>query len=371
MAPLRIGVNALYLIPGGVGGTEIYLRCLLAALAQIDPVNRYFLFTNKETGADVAPSSPAFTLVPQQVRASFRPARILWEQTMLPLAAARLGIDVMLNPGFTAPVYCPCPAVTVFHDLQHQRHPEYFRWYDLPFWRLLLYCSVHLAGTVVAISEATAADLRRFYRLPESRIKVVPIGVDPVFFEIGRRLRPEPLLLAVSTLHPHKNLDGLLRAFAAFRRKHREFRLVLAGMRGFYTAELERLRDELNLAGAVEFTGWIPREDLYELYARAFAFIYPSRFEGFGMPVMEALASGIPTACSDIEPLRECAGEAALRFDPGDTRAIAGALERLVCDHALRDRLAAAGPVRAALYGWESSARAILNALTAAATGAR
>ncbi|HMC61962.1 MAG TPA: hypothetical protein VKJ01_22400, partial [Candidatus Solibacter sp.] len=123
MQPRRIGVNALYLIPGGVGGTEIYLRALLAALAEVDSANRYFVFTNRETGPDLVPSAANFTCVPQPVRAVGRPARLLWEQTALPLAALRLQLDVLLNPGFTAPLWSPCPQVTVFHDLQHKRHP--------------------------------------------------------------------------------------------------------------------------------------------------------------------------------------------------------------------------------------------------------
>ena len=104
---MRIGVNALYLIPGGVGGTETYLRALLAALADIDSTNQYFVFTNRETGADLVPKQANFTHVPQSVRAKSRPMRMLWEQTMLPLAAVRLRLDVMFNPGFTAPIFCP------------------------------------------------------------------------------------------------------------------------------------------------------------------------------------------------------------------------------------------------------------------------
>src|SRR5436305_449482 len=112
---MRIGVNALYLIPGGVGGTETYLRALLAALAAIDCDNEYFVFTNRETGADLVPQQPNFTLVPQAVRATSRPARLLWEQTMLPRAVRRLRIDVLFNPGFTTPIVCSAPQVTVFH----------------------------------------------------------------------------------------------------------------------------------------------------------------------------------------------------------------------------------------------------------------
>jgi glycosyltransferase involved in cell wall biosynthesis len=369
MPPLRIGVNALYLIPGGVGGTEIYLRGLLAGLAGIDAANQYFVFTNRETGSDLVPRQPNFQLLPQPVRAVSRPARILWEQAALPLAAVRHSLDVMLNPGFTAPLFCPCPQVTVFHDLQHRRHPEYFRWFDLPFWQFLLFWSARVSRLLLAISATTAADLLKYYRLPESQVRVTPLGVDPVFFDIARRRRPEPFLLSVSTLHPHKNLDGLLRAFARFRRTHPEFRLVVCGLHGFFTGPLHALRDSLDLRDAVEFPGWIPRKDLHDLYARAWAFVYPSLFEGFGLPLLEALASGIPTACSAIEPLSSIAAGAALEFDPLDTTAMTEAMLRIVDDEVLRTRLAEAGPRRAARFSWRETAEGTLAALVAAASG--
>jgi glycosyltransferase involved in cell wall biosynthesis len=369
MPPLRIGVNALYLIPGGVGGTEIYLRGLLEGLAGIDAVNQYFVFTNRETGPDLAPRQANFERLPQAVGASWRPARMLWEQAALPLAAVRHSLDVMLNPGFTAPLFCPCPQVTVFHDLQHKRHPEHFRWFDLPFWQFFLYWSAHVSRLLLAVSSTTAADLLKYYRLPESKVRVTPSGVDPVFFEIGRRRHPEPFLLAVSTLHPHKNLDGLLRAFAGFRRRHPEFRLVVCGLHGHSTRRLHELRDSLDLRDAVEFPGWIPREDLHDLYARAWAFVYPSRFEGFGLPLLEALAAGIPTACSAIEPLTGIAGGAALEFDPRDAGAIAEAMERIAGDEALRGQLAEVGPRRAAQFSWRATAEGTLAALVAAGSG--
>src|SRR5712692_2576999 len=265
MRPIRIGVNALYLIPGGVGGTEIYLRNLVRALAEIDGTNEYVLFTNREAGRALSTGSANFVVVEQPVHASFRPGRIVWEQIPLPLAVAAHRLDVLLNPGFTAPILCGCPQVTVFHDLQHKRPPKHFRWFDLPFWRFLLFWSAHVSRTLIAVSEATRADLIRFYRLPHAKIRVVPSGVESKFFEIARALRPEPFLLSVSTLHPHKNLDALLRTFADFRRARPEFRLVIAGLRGFDAANLERLRNSLGLADAVDFTGWIAREKLYEL----------------------------------------------------------------------------------------------------------
>jgi glycosyltransferase involved in cell wall biosynthesis len=375
---MNIGINALYLIPGQVGGTETYLRGLLRAFAEIDSSNQYFLFTNRETGPDLLPKAANLHVVPQPIRAVVRPVRILWEQAALPLAALRLKLDVLLNPGFTAPLAAPCPQVTVFHDLQHKRHPEYFRWFDLPFWNFFLYWSAQVSNLVLADSDATARDLFRFYRLPignagsladgelKSRVRVIPLGVDPAFFDIAARRRPEPFLLSASTLHPHKNLDGLLRAFAQFRRAKPEYRLVVCGLHGFFTGPLHSLRESLDLADAVDFPGWIPRAQLHDLFARASAFLYPSFFEGFGLPVVEAMAAGIPTACSHIEPLTSIAADAALQFDPHNPDAIAAAMLRLVDCDALRARLAHAGPARAAQFSWRQTAQATLEALGSA-----
>ena len=370
MPALRIGVNALYLIPGGVGGTEIYLRCLLSELARIDSLNRYFVFTNRETGPDLVPPSSNFEYVPQPVRGVFRPGRILWEQTALPAAVRRRGLDVLLNPGFTSPVLCPCPAVTVFHDLQHKRHPEYFRWFDLLFWRMLLYLSARRSDLLLADSEATHDDLLRFYRMPAGKVRVAPLGVDDRFFEIGRRREPDrerPYLLAVSTLHPHKNFDRLIRAFSEFKKQKPEFTLVITGVRGFHAEAIERLIEALDLRESVRLTGWVPREELYELFRRAYAFLYPTTFEGFGLPVVEALAAGIPAGCSSVEPVKSIAGDAALQFDPKNEDEIREAMLRLTSDEDLRRALSERGPRRAAEFSWRTTAEITLAALIDAA----
>jgi glycosyltransferase involved in cell wall biosynthesis len=363
LKPIRIGVNALYLIPGKVGGTEIYLRGLLRALSELDGRNEYFVFANRETGSDLVPKAPNFAHLPQPIRAEIRPARILWEQGALPLRAVSARLDVMLNAGFTAPLFCLCPQVTVFHDLQYKRYPEHLKQLELVAYRFLFYWSARVSRKVIADSEATARDLRWHYRLRDDKIGVVPLGVDEEFFGLGARRRPERVLLAVSTLHAHKNLDSLLRAFAAFRRGHPDFGLVVCGMHGSVTAQLHALRASLGLTDAVEFPGWIPRSDLLDLYARAWAFVYPSLFEGFGLPVVEAMAAGVPTACSAIEPLASIAGAAALQFDPRSPRDFARALARISDDEVLRSELAAAGPRRAALFSWKATAAATLRAL--------
>ncbi len=346
---LRIGVNALYLIPGGVGGTEIYLRNLLRALAEIDPVNQYVVFTNRETGADLVPDRPNFVRAPEAVRAAFRPARIAWEQLVLPFAARKHGLDVLFNPGFTAPLLCPCPMVTVFHDLQHKRHPEYFRWFDLPFWKFFLWASARRSHGLLAVSQATADDLERYYG---RHAQVIHHGVEREFFEISQRREPRGYLLCASTTHPHKNLQRLVRVHSQSKSAPR---LVITGVRGFAAKEIESLAD-----GRVEITGWIPREQLYELYRGALGFIYPSTFEGFGMPVLEAMAAGIPVACSDIPPLREIARSTVQFFDPASDREIRDALLLLASGKISTD----AAQRRAAQFTWEKTARATLDYLS-------
>ena len=377
MRPLRIGVNALYLIPGGVGGTEIYLRGVLDAMAAIDRSNEYFVFRNHETGADLTPAQSNFHDCPQPVKAAFRPARMIYEQAILPFAVQARRIDVLFNGGFTAPLLCRCPMVTVFHDLQYRRHPEYFRWFDLPFWRVLLPASAARSQCLVALSETVKADLMKYYGRRAADIEVIPHGVEPAFTRIARQREADPpsqvVLLTVSTLHPHKNLHALLRAFRAFLNDGRNGKqtsfagsvtLRIIGLKGFEAAAIEVLRKELDLEQSVEIPGWLPREEVYRSFAEAHALIYPSKFEGFGIPVLEALTCGLPVACSRLPSLVEIAGECARYFDPEDADAMEEALRDVAWNEDLRKRLSEAGLARAQKFSREASARRLVELLS-------
>ncbi len=346
---MRIGINALYLIPGGVGGTEIYLRRLIEALERTAPQHEFIVFTNQETG----PLGLQSVLLP--VRASFRPARLLYEQLLLPGQLRRHHIDVLLNPGFTAPAFPGVPQATVFHDLQHKRHPEYFRWFDLPFWNFFLWLSVRRSRRLISVSEATRADLLQFYGVDST---VVEHGVEPEFFELARRREDGGYLLCASTTHPHKNHSLLLRAFAKLLAGQPGARLVLTGVRGFSAQRVEQEAASLGLGDSLAMKGWIPREELHELFRRARGFVYPSSFEGFGMPVLEAMAAGLPVACSDIEPLRSLTGGHALLFPPGNEDGLLNALRLL-----WRKEAPAGGAAHAARFTWERAAAATLSVL--------
>lgn len=355
----RIGINALYLIPGGVGGTETYLTYLLHALAATSEWEYVFYGTREAVAALRLPDN----VIPRicNVHVRFRPLRILYEQFILPLQCRRDGIDVLFNPGFTGPLISGCPQVTVFHDLQHSKHPEFFRWFDLPFWKLLLYLSARRSEVLIAVSKATADDLEAHYPFTRGKVRVVPHGVDPEFERIrgrrGARGACDPFLLAVSTLHPHKNYERLLQAFLEFRQTHPRHRLVIVGLRGFAADALLQRRAALGLDGAVEFTGWVEREELYRLYETADAFVAPSVFEGFGMSLVEALAAGVPTACSAIAAHLETSGAACLHFDPESVPEMAAALARIVDDEALRTVAAVQGPAQVAAFTWLHAAR--------------
>lgn len=346
---MRIGINALYLIPGGVGGTEVYLRRLVEALEGLATEHEFIVFTNRETGR------LGRRCVELPVRASFRPGRLLYEQFALPFALRRHGIKALLNPGFTAPAWAGVPQATVFHDLQHKRHPEYFRWFDLPFWELFLWVAARRSEKLIAVSEATRADVRHYYGVDAA---VVEHGVEREFFELAGRREDGGYLLCASTTHPHKNHGRLLRAFAALRREAPEARLVLTGVKGFAAAEVEAAVSALGLESGVELKGWVARDELYELFRRARGFVYPTKFEGFGMPVLEALAADVPLACSAIEPLKGIAGECAVLFDPEDDGAVLEALRKL-----WRGEAPGGGPARAAGYTWERAARETVRAL--------
>jgi glycosyltransferase involved in cell wall biosynthesis len=362
--PLHIGVNALFLIPGGVGGTEVYLRHLLAAIAALDSPHRFTVFLNQESAAGLAPAHPAFRSVQTGVRAASRPRRILYEQSAL--LPKLHGIDVLFNPGFTSPLLSPAPNVTVIHDLQHHRHPEFFKPADLLAWRFFVWASAKRSRRLLTVSEASRLDIHSVYGVPLSRIAAAEPGVSPDFFALSPA-GAEPLVLCVSTLHPHKNIERLIDAFALFRRARPEYRLVLAGMRGFHTAAVERRIASHSLHDHVTITGWLPRHDVMALYARARIAVFPSTFEGYGMPVAEAMAAGVPLITSAIRPMMDIAGDTALLFPPHDTAALAEALERFAASPGLRSAHATRARQRAATFTWERAARITLQSLEAAA----
>jgi len=235
---------------------------------------------------------------------------------------------------------------------------------------LLVPAAVRRSRRIIAISESTRADLVRHLRVPAERIDVVPQGVTrpadgtptpPHALGLRLELGDRPVVLSPSARRPHKNLMRLLEALAQIPRERRPV-LVAPGYPTSYEAELQARTAALGLTGDVVWPPWLDAADLEGLYALATLVVFPSLYEGFGLPVLEAMARGVPVACSDRSSLPEVAGDAALLFDPEDTGAIQRAIERLLGDAAERERLSRAGRKRAAGFTWERTAE-----LTAAA----
>ncbi len=259
---------------------------------------------------------------------------------------------------------------TVFtlHDLIFLFHPETHKPLNRWFLTLMMPRFLRAADAVIAVSECTRRDAVRAYGIPEEKITVIYEGVSPRFRpaspEAIQAVRakyrlPERFILYVGTIEPRKNLTALLEAYAALQSRNTQHaaRLVIVGKKGWlYEGFFRRLR-ELGLEERVYFTGYVPDEDLPALYSAADLFVFPSLYEGFGLPVLEAMACGVPVVCSNTSSLPEVAGDAALLADPTDIRALAAAMERALTDEALRASLRARGLERARQFTWEEAAK--------------
>jgi glycosyltransferase involved in cell wall biosynthesis len=232
--------------------------------------------------------------------------------------------------------------------------------------RVLIPTAAHRSHRVIVDSLSTRADVRRFLHVPEREIDVVPLGVGTTSggepepetaLRVRHDLGERPVVLSVSAKRPHKNLDRLLVALAAIDPVRRPV-LVIPGYPTPYEAVLRERAASLGVLGDVRFLDWVSGPELEGLYALAAAFVFPSLYEGFGLPVLEAMRRGVPVACSNRSSLPEVAGDAALLFDPEDPRAITAAIERILAEPAEAERLRAAGREQAARFTWAATARA-------------
>jgi glycosyltransferase involved in cell wall biosynthesis len=357
---MHVGFNLVFMVPGQTGGMEVAARALIPALRDAAPAARFTAFVNREAaGEDLGVES---VVVP--VDATRRVEWVRGEQQLLPGLAWRAGCDLVHSLGSTAPVHGRFVRVTTIHDLNYLVVPDAHFGLRALGMRVLVPLAAHRSARVIADSESTRRDLVERLRVPAERIDVVPLGLGrPVeaeptpASELRERmaLSDRPLVLSLSAKRPHKNLRGLLDAAARIPPERRPV-LVLPGYPTPHEAELREHAAALGIADDVRFVGWTSDADIAGLFALSAAFVFPSLYEGFGLPVLEAMARGVPVACSDRASLPEVAGDAALLFDPGDPAAIAAAIETLLGDPARADRLRAAGRERAAEFTWDRTA---------------
>ena len=282
---------------------------------------------------------------------------------------------MVFSPGFTVPLVSAGRKVTVIHDLQHKRLPRNFGAVERQAWNFAVWSAVRVSDRLVTPSETAKADVANVYGIPEDRITVIPHGVEESFFGLKEnaaydesllaeaKIPDRPYLLAVSTLHPHKNWERLIEAYSKVADEGLEEDLVIAGLPGKSWNRIHERVASSGLGDRVHLVGWTPRRVLSALFKYATALIFPSTFEGFGIPVIEAMAAELPVACSDIPVLRETAGEAAVFFDPLSVDQIAEALTRVLSDAALRNELVNLGRARTAGFTWRQAAERTLAVL--------
>jgi glycosyltransferase involved in cell wall biosynthesis len=365
---LHVGLNLVYLVPGETGGMETVARELLPALvAAAHPGTRFTAFVNRDAGP--GPWSELMETVEVPVHVARRIEWVRGEQQLLPRQAVRAGVDVLHSLASTAPAWGRFARVVTVHDLIYRRFPEAHAGIRALGMRVLVPLAVRRSDRVIADSLSTRDDLIGLLGAAPERIDVVPLGAGTLprtkpLAEATIRERlglgERPVLLSLSAKRPHKNLAVLLEALASLPAPERPL-LVLAGYATDYERELRERAVALGVAEDVRWPGWLAADELEGLWAITRAFVYPSLYEGFGLPVLEAMGRGVAVACSNASSLPEVAGDAALLFEPHDAAGVASAVRRLLADPALAQRLRQAGVAQAAQFSWERSARLTLE----------
>ena len=366
--PFHIGLNAQLLsLSQSYRGAGIswYQVNLLRNLARVSQQGlRYSAFLS-----DPAFNEPALTLHRSRLPTRRPVVRIFWEQFVQPLALRQAGTDLLHALAFVAPVAAPCPFVVTIYDLSFLRYPEAFRPFNRWYLSRFTARSVRRAEAIITISESTRQDVVKLLGAPPERVYTVYCGIDQSFrplpetevaaFKQARQL-PDTFILFLGTLEPRKNVDGLIRAYARWRERDKNAPpLIIAGGKGWYYTKIFQLVESLDLTEAVRFPGYVPQEELVRWYNAASLLVYPSYFEGFGLPVLEAMACGTPVITSTVSSLPEVAGTdgAALLVDPTDIGALAEAMAQLMSQPDRRAVMSARGRARAAGFQWEQTAR--------------
>jgi glycosyltransferase involved in cell wall biosynthesis len=346
---MKIAIDA-HSLGTQAGGNETYYRQLIRGLAQDKSQNRYTLFHTHPFSLPNAERDPRFKLhkIPQNP--------FLRLGAALPLALRQIQPDIF-HCQYIKPLWGSGKTVVTIHDLAHEHHPEFFHPAEVARMKKFVPWTARKAHHILTVSEFSAADIARRFGVPREKITVAYQAASPDFHPRDKQSCQQrlaqaygvraPFILYVGRIQARKNLPRLVEGYARLRKQGATAGLVIVGRKDWQSELLlEKIR-ELGLEGNVLFPGFVPFEDLPLFYNAAEVFVFPSFFEGFGLPVIESMASGVPTITSFGSSLEEVAGNGALLIDPSDTNSIAAALEKVLSDRELRERLAAAGIQRA------------------------
>lgn len=352
----------------GVGN---YVLELVRAFARTDEDAEFHLVVRGATALRDAPLDGRFRFLETSVSHESHPKGDLWVEWILPRIAAARGVDVVHGPAFLVPTRpLRSASVVTVHDLVAFQYPGTIPWKYGVYMRWLIRRVVRAATRVITDSTSVGNSVRDILGAPAERVDVVPLGVAERFRDPGpavvdataRRLGlPRPYVLFVGNLEPRKNLPGLLRAFRTVRASHADpMHLVVAGKLAWKSGPLRGELSASDLQGVVHVTGYVAPGDLPALYAGAEVFAFPSFWEGFGLPVLEAMACGTPVVAADVASIPEVCGGAAVLVDPRSPESIADGILSLLRDPSRRADLVRRGRLRAAELNWERTARATM-----------
>jgi glycosyltransferase involved in cell wall biosynthesis len=368
---MLVGIDASRAITSAPTGTEIYSRELITALLQLGSPIRYLLYTR---------SAPPVGLFPQTGNYDLRvvPFPLLWTQIRLAAEMLRTPPDVLFVPAHVLPLLHPPSSLVTVHDLGYLHFPLAHRRMDRQYLDLSTRWNVRAAARVIVDSCATRDDLILAYGVNRDKIHVVypalragafrPVGEPAELDRVKERYRlGNDYLIAVGTLHPRKNYVRLLEAFQALPAL---YQLVIVGKRGWLFQEILATIERLDLGARVRLVDYVLAADLPALYSGARLCVFPSLYEGFGFPVLEAQACGVPVVCSNVSSLPEVAGAGAQLFDPLDTMAMVAALSSVLNDSARRRELVQQGLLNLERFSWQRSAERVLSSIRELANGA-
>jgi glycosyltransferase involved in cell wall biosynthesis len=381
---MLIGVDASRVARALRTGTEAYSLHLIRALIEAGCDHQFRLYTPAPLSADLEHELARIATSEEEEQVSSRyeerviPFPRLWTHLRLAWEVRCHPPDVLFVPAHVRPLVCPVPSVVTVHDLGYLHYPEAHRPFDRWYLGWTTRRHARLAACVIADSKATRADLIRHYQADPERIVTVYPGRDGSLTRVNA---PEAIsaaktryaidgdyLLFLGTLQPRKNLVRLVEAFARVQLLKADLRLVLAGKKGWLYDDLFARVETLGLEDRVLFTGYVSDDDKASLLSGALALVYPSLYEGFGLPVLEAMACGTPVLTSNVSSLPEVAGDAALLVDPLDVGVIAEGMFRLITDDELRVTLVEKGYAQIRKFSWANAAREVLQVLEAVAS---
>lgn len=361
---MRVCLDA-HMLGGRETGNETYVAELAPALARLD-------------GVECVATIPPHTKLPvswgegQPRVVELRPAGD-WPRLAytLPRLCRNWRADI-LHVSYNAPFTSPCPIVVTVHDVIYKRFPAFFSVRDRILFATLLPLTLRRASAIITDSESSRKDVTDFYPSTTGKVYVVPLAASSIFRPVespnerqkvcARYGIGSQFILAVGNLQPRKNLTRLVEAFRRLLAKGVTGRqLVLVGKDTFRSSRFRAEAGDLIQSDKLVLTAYVPNEDLPALYSAAAVFVYPSIYEGFGLPPLEAMACGTPVVCSNTSSLPEVVGDAAITVDPADVGELACAIRRVLIDGALRTRLREAGLRQAALFSWPDTARRVLE----------